>query len=289
MHNIATWMTLGRTCCLFGTPTCLNPYRFSFFRCSLFILCLGVLMTTAGCKAITKYECNKKDWQKVGYKLGAAGKGAEDPFSRHSRKCEASGTSIDKAVFLDGHTDGLKIYCVYDTAFQDANSGEIKNEICGTRFGNDFEEGYSQGIAELCTTSGGERMGEEPSVYRGTCPADSQRTFLESYIAIMEKRTLPDAEARVSTHESQSTVLQSSITLLDIQIEKFDRLISAAKKLKDPKYEARLREGRNAISEQRQPIQNEKYESDRLLASARKTATRSRHMIRKWKPKLTQN
>jgi hypothetical protein len=96
---------------------------------------LVALATLGGCASISKSECLSANWEDVGVRDGANGRG-EEYLIQHSKACAEVGVTPDRESWLKGRDRGLERFCVPQRAYQ---IGE---------YGGNFDVGICRGFDE---------------------------------------------------------------------------------------------------------------------------------------------
>ncbi len=96
---------------------------------------LLMLATLSGCASISKSECLSANWEDVGVRDGANGRG-EEYLIQHSKACAEVNVTPDRESWLKGRDRGLERFCVPQRAYQ---VGE---------YGGNFDIGICRGFDE---------------------------------------------------------------------------------------------------------------------------------------------
>jgi hypothetical protein len=90
---------------------------------SLLVVCtLAWLAALQGCASLSKSECLSANWEDVGVRDGANGRG-EEYLIQHSKACAEVGVTPDRESWLKGRDRGLERFCVPQRAFSIGESG----------------------------------------------------------------------------------------------------------------------------------------------------------------------
>jgi hypothetical protein len=93
------------------------------------------LAMLSGCASISKSECLSANWEDVGVRDGANGRG-EEYLIQHSKACAEVNVTPDRESWLKGRDRGLERFCVPQRAYQ---IGE---------YGGNFDVGICRGFDE---------------------------------------------------------------------------------------------------------------------------------------------
>ena len=240
------------------------------------------LVLLSGCQTIKKFQCNNKNWYDVGINDGQAGKGAEDTFNAHNAECTAVGTVADSATYRKGYDEGILKFCTADNGESRALDGFENESVCPASVASVFNTGFENGLALLCTEEGGRQLGNKVGVYRGTCSADTQRTFLQRYIPELEfsKR---DAISKQVVATANLTAVTSSLATLDASISSYDTQISSAKKSGYASLEKSLKSSRAPLLTQRTKLKRLERKHNSEKSAAEKKISTATEMIDKWR------
>jgi hypothetical protein len=96
---------------------------------------LVALATLSGCASLSKSECLSANWEDVGVRDGANGRG-EEYLIQHSKACAEVNVTPDRESWLKGRDRGLERFCVPQRAYQ---IGE---------YGGNFDVGICRGFDE---------------------------------------------------------------------------------------------------------------------------------------------
>ena len=96
---------------------------------------LLALATLGGCASISKSECLSANWEDVGVRDGANGRG-EEYLIQHTKACAEVNVTPDRESWLKGRDRGLERFCVPQRAYQ---VGE---------YGGSFDVGICRGFDE---------------------------------------------------------------------------------------------------------------------------------------------
>ncbi|MGH8315385.1 MAG: DUF2799 domain-containing protein [Steroidobacterales bacterium] len=109
---------------------------------------------------MSKDECLATDWRTIGYEDGIAGYSG-DHIAQHRKACAKYGVRTDLTL---------------------------------------YQEGRAQGLREYCQPANGYRLGTQGASYRGVCPVELERDFVDAFEAGHE---LYGLQARVWDTEAQ--------------------------------------------------------------------------------------
>jgi len=136
------------------------------------IILLSTMFIASGCASMSKTDCLRADWTRQGIEDGRKGSSTAI-LDRHSKACAKVSVVPNKALYLEGHAQGVRAYCTPDT-------------------------GLSKGRAN--------------ALYQGVCPADLEPAFLASYIDGLEiKLSGLELDAHIAESRLASLRLQQSV------------------------------------------------------------------------------
>ncbi len=104
-----------------------------------------ILFVTAfnlSCQSTALEYCKTLDWRALGESAALSGSHQKDSFKENEQVCSKFKTPVDKLS---------------------------------------FNEGYTRGLAQFCTTANGYDFGEKGLLYTKTCPLSSQASFLKGF------------------------------------------------------------------------------------------------------------
>ncbi|MFK7858025.1 MAG: DUF2799 domain-containing protein [Granulosicoccus sp.] len=248
-----------------------------------FLLLLSLVLTS--CQTITRIKCNSKNWEKAGFRDGAAGHPADSSFLEYSGRCLAAGAELDKSVYMAGYHDGLSTFCTKENGVEQAQAGFENTMVCAIQVGSAFDDGFAQGLKNLCDASGGQRFGVSGGVYRGTCPPETEQIFLANYLDALAT-ALPQSIADVTILEGRKDALRSRIGSLETAIYQYD----TAKRLADTDNNTskvnQLSNDQSNLTRKLFRLESDERTVNSRLKRARKKSEDMQEMLLKWKPKL---
>ena len=261
-------------------------YNHSYLTCfkvgfALFII-VGCVVVS-GCQTVTKIKCNTKNWHSAGEQDGELGKPLAVAFEAHDQSCREAGSQADKPKYEEGYRIGILQFCTFPKAETYASNGFENQNVCPEEKVSEFNSGYSSGLALLCTEAGANRLGSKVGVYRGTCNADKQETFLPFYLNSIEiaKNT---AELDQISASANLTTVESSLANIDSNILAYDIEISKATKSGNESLKETLISSRTPLESERIRLRKLKrsYNADKTTAAI--TISTAEEMLFKWMP-----
>lgn len=110
--------------------------------CALFIGVMCYLVLGCGA-ALSEKECINADWRMIGLEDGMRGKSMLS-LSGYRKACSEVDVVPDLAAYEQGHNDGLKHYCVYQTGYNLGQRGSALNTAC-PETAMQYQDGYAFG------------------------------------------------------------------------------------------------------------------------------------------------
>lgn len=141
-------------------------------------LALLALASLGGCASISKSECLSANWEDVGVRDGANGRG-EEYLIQHSKACAEVNVTPDRESWLKGRDRGLERFCVPQRAYQ---AGE---------YGGGFDVGICRGFDEERLSNAYERGRD---VYRISQDINSLNNEINSVRNLLERKDLEQKE-----------------------------------------------------------------------------------------------
>ena len=83
----------------------------------------------AGCATMDEAECNFADWYAVGFEDGSKGRNL-GYIARHAKACERHGITPQQSPWKRGHAEGLKVFCVPESAHRLGTQGRDFPTVC---------------------------------------------------------------------------------------------------------------------------------------------------------------
>ncbi|ASJ70347.1 DUF2799 domain-containing protein [Granulosicoccus antarcticus] len=248
-------------------------------------LLLVLAFSLSSCQTITRISCNQKNWTKAGQKDGKAGKVSEVSFQEHFDKCSAAGSDADEAAYMTGYRSGLGNFCTLDNGLEQATQGFENKNICLSVMGPDFDNGFAQGLAVLCSASGGQRFGMSGGTYRGSCPAGTEQEFLTSYLNAINL-ALPQSMQDIATLEEKRDSLDSEIDLLETLVSYQDKELKSAEAAESKAFKDLVKQQRSTYKSDLSSRQSEKWKTESDLDEAEKKRENLQKMQQQWQIEL---
>jgi len=114
----------------------------------IFVIAPTLLML-AGCATLDKSECLRGDWITVGYEDGSRGFDPDQRLKRHAKACSKHEVAPDRQLYDEGYAQGLVKFCSEDSGYNYATNKSEYRGICPTELERDFLEGYTEGLRSL--------------------------------------------------------------------------------------------------------------------------------------------
>lgn len=116
------------------------------YRMILWGLAVLSLLSFQGCATLSKEECLSADWRTIGFEDGARGLSSRN-ISKHREACADYGVAPDFEIYMAGHREGLRQYCVPTQGFVLGRSGKRYKSLCPQDLAPDFLAAYDDGQA----------------------------------------------------------------------------------------------------------------------------------------------
>ena len=84
----------------------------------------GLIALTSGCASMSKSDCEKVDYYKMGIEHGEDGEGNGE-YTKIAGKCQAMGTTPNEQNYNNGRTVGLAKFCTENRGSNDAEKGAM--------------------------------------------------------------------------------------------------------------------------------------------------------------------
>lgn len=96
---------------------------------------------------MNKVDCENFNWQQLGYQDGLKGRPANDFDGYHDRvkACAQHGIEANKKLYIDGLTQGLILYCTYESGVLHGDNGDEYAGVCPRSLQEKFLQGYNLG------------------------------------------------------------------------------------------------------------------------------------------------
>lgn len=113
-------------------------------RAFVWIAVASGLLAQGGCATLSKDECLRADWQRIGWEDGIKGY----PFERienHRKACGEFGITPNPGPYRSGRNEGLTHYCTPSSGFEQGKSGASYHYVCPRELEADFMRGFRVG------------------------------------------------------------------------------------------------------------------------------------------------
>jgi len=173
------------------------------------IIGLGMIQ---GCATMNQSECQSANWQIIGLEDGSAGR-ATSYIGEHRSACAEYGISPDLEAYLNGHAQGLKQYCSYESGYSLGERGSGYNQVCIASQYPEFGRGYQRGKVAYGYLSEMRRL--EHSIQAHV----SRLTEIEKLIKHKEDRLLADGTTLEERRDLLEAVKTLNTEISEINIE----------------------------------------------------------------------
>lgn len=104
----------------------------------------AVLLVLSGCASMSEKECLSANWFEQGLEDGRAG-AERERLQDHAKACGKLGIVPDQALWQEGWSEGIRVYCRPENGWRLGLAGEYYRGSCGgQRDGDLFERNYTQ-------------------------------------------------------------------------------------------------------------------------------------------------
>lgn len=104
-----------------------------------------IAITSCTAPSIKEEDCKDPDWHRLGEVDGAKGLSLE-MLDYHIGICKPKIESAVRSLYIKGHENGLKKYCVYRTGFLLGEEGQQASKLCEHKRYDEFHKGYKEGF-----------------------------------------------------------------------------------------------------------------------------------------------
>lgn len=112
-------------------------------RSGLLLTC-GVLLLS-GCASMSRSECRSADWLLRGIEDGRQGS-ATSRVDRHAKACAKVDVIPDRALYVEGHSQGVRAYCVPEVGLKEGRNNSHYNDVCPADLEAGFLRSYIDGL-----------------------------------------------------------------------------------------------------------------------------------------------
>lgn len=105
---------------------------------------LSALLIQSGCATLSKEECFRADWYRIGHGDGARGYPGER-IEDHRKACGEFGISPNPGAYRQGRADGLMHYCTPSSGYEQGKAGASYHYVCPRELESGFMRGFRAG------------------------------------------------------------------------------------------------------------------------------------------------
>jgi hypothetical protein len=114
-------------------------------QCKLFWLAaMSALIFLGGCATLSKDECIRADWYRIGHEDGTKGY-PSDRIEDHRKACGEFGISPNLSAYRKGRDDGLIHFCTPFSGYEQGKSGALYRYVCPHELEANFMRGFRVG------------------------------------------------------------------------------------------------------------------------------------------------
>ena len=151
---------------------------------------LSVLLIQSGCATLSRDECIRADWNRIGRQDGADGY----PFERieeHRKACGEFGIGPNPAAYRQGRDQGLIFYCTPSNGYEQGKSGASYRYVCPHELEANFMRGFRVGtqvydLSQQISQVDGKIRAKEKELEKDKLP-EEQRKNLRDRIHDLER------------------------------------------------------------------------------------------------------
>ncbi|MFA7241880.1 MAG: DUF2799 domain-containing protein [Sulfuricellaceae bacterium] len=139
------------------------------------------LVIQSGCATLSREECLRADWARIGREDGVRGYPGER-IEDHRKACGEFGVSPDPSAYRKGRADGLMHYCTLAGGYEQGKSGASYRYVCPRELEAEFMRGFRTGtqIYELnqqITQLDGKIKAKEKELEKDKLPEEQRRSL----------------------------------------------------------------------------------------------------------------
>lgn len=109
------------------------------------LILLVALLALQGCASLSREECERGDWQGIGYQDGSRGY-RESRFGDHLKACSEHRITPDFSLYQQGRQRGLEErYCLPGSGYHEGLSGSTYRDVCPASMKATFTAAYRYG------------------------------------------------------------------------------------------------------------------------------------------------
>jgi len=108
---------------------------------------LGLIFILLGCTTLTKEEYQTTNWFEMGKAAGVSGRPASS-VSGYQQSCSKHGIQVNQKKYEKGRSEGLKLYCTYESGHSIGLSGKTYSGVCPAAAEGSFLKGFHFGRKE---------------------------------------------------------------------------------------------------------------------------------------------
>lgn len=152
-------------------------------------LLLGYVLCLAGCATLSKEECLRGDWYRIGWHDGARGY-TQERLAQHVEACQEYRILPAQHVYVQGRQAGLAVYCTPQNGYIVGEAGADYAGVCPEAQDEAFRRAYLQGYVVHAS--------EKAQRLRFTLVTDVQR--LSGAIQALDRHSRSEADAERRKH-----------------------------------------------------------------------------------------
>lgn len=111
-------------------------------------LALAFAVLTSSCLGMSQEQCLGTNWFEKG-KIDAMQGEARSELLQYKKTCSVFNVSTDDEAYMRGRSEGLKIFCTYDSGYEHGRKVGNYRGVCPHAMEHDFLKGYYIGKKEV--------------------------------------------------------------------------------------------------------------------------------------------
>lgn len=155
--------------------------KLSAAKLFLWFAALSALVIQSGCATLSRDECLRADWVRLGREDGIRGYPGER-IEDHRKACSEFGISPDPAAYRKGRANGLIHYCTLSSGYEQGKSGASYHYVCPRELEAEFMRGFRTGtqvhdLTQQITQVEGKIKAKEKELEKDKLPEEQRRTL----------------------------------------------------------------------------------------------------------------
>ena len=161
------------------------------------------LLVLNACTGMDAAECRTADWRAVGYEDGVQGRSPAHLGERRT-DCAGHGVTPDFQAYMDGHSQGIALFCRPQNGYQLGNRGYRYDGVCPAGLEDTFLAAYADGYGLYQRRATINRLSSQIAHKHKRSKA-IERSMAEKTTALVSPQTSPSQRLTIGVDLKQLT------------------------------------------------------------------------------------